>query len=128
MATKPPTLLGKLGIILDALEHKLSEAFGAPDTDYVGLCVVTAREYQAVVDLRNLVDGRLATVAKAAQGPPPSPPLHYVGTEIVLEALIEYHDAHTHLCRRPSWGVDDHRRAAETLNLLRGQLDSRHGA
>ena len=58
MATTPPNLLGKLDVVLDALEHKLNTAFGAQGLDYVALSAATAKEYLAVAEPRTLLTRR----------------------------------------------------------------------
>lgn len=53
MAATPPTLLGKLDVVLDALEHKLNTAFGAQGLDYVALGVTAAAKLRTLLTRRH---------------------------------------------------------------------------
>lgn len=83
------------------------------------------KSYGQLLELQAMVSSRRVEVADA-RGPQSAQSerrLRYQETLDVLNALIEYHKAHSPPCNRPCWTVDDHRSATETLKLLRDHLD-----
>lgn len=123
--TDPQTLPRLLEAELDRLEGDMARHLcgASPYTDFSTESYM--KSYGQLLELRAMVSSRRAEGLniQEPQRTQSERRLRYQESLDVLNALIEYHKAYSLPRNRPCWTVGDHRRATETLNLLRDHLD-----